>query len=110
MALHLQQSEVIGQLLTAGASPLLQDHKGNTPLHIACSFSNSKSLEELLRHMSHSNIERAAEIRNYHGQTCLHSAVASKNKEALLSLKKAGVHIDLQVSIDRKSLLCFCIR
>lgn len=96
LALHLQQHDVIGQLLQAGASPYLQDHKGNTPLHIACGFPNSKCLTELLRHMTRESVLRAVEIRNFQGLTCLHSAVMSKNKEALLTLRKAGVHIDLQ--------------
>ena len=98
MAVHLQQIEVIRQLLKAGASPLLQDHKGNTPLHIACKLSSTKCLNELLCHMTQLTITRTASIRNYMGQTCVHTAVLSGNRDALRKLNRVGVNMDMEVS------------
>jgi ankyrin repeat protein len=97
LAVHLQQVDVIKQLLLVGASPFLQDHKGNTPLHIASSLPNTKSLEELLKHMSQANIIKAAAIRNYEGWTCTHTAVLSNNKEALVRLYTADVDMEMKV-------------
>ena len=55
-------------------------------------------LQEILNSISPADLMRASQVRNYEGLTCLHSAVLSKNQDALLRLMKAGVYIDLQVS------------
>lgn len=97
LAIHTQQTEVIRQLIQAGASPFLQDHKGNTPLHVACGLPSTKCLDELLRYLHYSTVLRVAEIRNFQGLTCAHIAVQSGNKDALLKLKRAGVDINMKV-------------
>ena len=97
LAVHTQQPEIIRKLMKSGAHLHLQDHKGNTPLHIACRFSSTKCLDEILSSLSPSAILQIAQIRNFDGQSCVHVAVMSRNTQALLKLKGAGVDMNMKV-------------
>ena len=88
---------MIQKLLAAGASLELTDHKGNTPLHIACRFSSTKCLEELVRGVSLDRLVAAAYIRNHQGQTCIHVATERGNTDALRKLKSIGMDMNVEV-------------
>lgn len=103
LAVHTQQTEMVCQLLRAGASLHLTDHKGNSPLHIA-SRSSTKCLDEIFNATANSTILDVSQIRNNQGLTCVHLAVLAGNTEALLRLKRAGVDMNMQVG--RLAHLC----
>lgn len=84
-------------LLNAGAFLYLQDHKGNTPLHIACQQKNTLCLDTLLSNAHPRTLSELSEIRNYEGNSCVHVAAGAENTEALLKLRGAGVDIDMEV-------------
>ncbi len=88
---------MIRLLVNAGASLHLQDHKGNTPLHIACQQKSTLCLDQLLSSVHHTALSELAEIRNYEGNSCVHSAAYAGNTDAMLKLKGAGIDIDMKV-------------
>lgn len=93
-------------LINAGASLHLQDHKGNTPLHIACQYKYTACLDVLLSTLDHRTLSDLAEIRNYEGNSCIHLAAYAENVEGLLKLCEAGVPVDIKVreGLDRGSI------
>ena len=97
LATHTQQTEMIRKLLIAGASPHLVDHKGNTAMHIACKFSSTKCLDELLRYTTLRNIRQIAQLRNNEGMSCVHIAVRHGNTDALRKIRSMGVDLNMQV-------------
>ena len=95
---------MIQKLLLAGASPELTDHKGNTPLHIACKFSSTKCLDELVRGLPLDRVVEAAYIRNHQGQTCVHIATERGNTDALRKMKSIGIDMNVEVCV-----WCVCV-
>ncbi|XP_022796987.1 caskin-1-like isoform X2 [Stylophora pistillata] len=57
-------------LLAKGANCLIADNDGRLPLHAATYFSNEKSLEVLLQHLSFQDVD----VRDNEGMTALHWA------------------------------------
>ena len=92
---------MIRMLVNAGASLHLQDHKGNTALHIACQQKSTRCLDQLLSAVHHRTLCELAEIRNFEGNSCAHVAAFVGNTEALLRLQGAGVDIDMKVNRGR---------
>lgn len=90
---------MVQKLLAAGASLDLTDHKGNTPLHIACRFSSTKCLEELVRGVPLDKVVEAAYIRNHQGQTCIHVATERGNTDALRKMKSIGIDMNIEVCV-----------
>ena len=90
---------MVQKLLAAGASLDLTDHKGNTPLHIACRFSSTKCLEELARGVPLDKVVEAAYIRNHQGQTCIHVATERGNTDALRKMKSIGIDMNIEVCV-----------
>ena len=91
LAVHTQQTDAIRKLLKAGATLLITDHKGNTPLHIAAKLSSTRALEEILRHVPLQTVLEVAKIKNNEGETCVHVAVTHGNSDALQKLQSFGV-------------------
>ena len=89
------------KLLAAGASLELTDHKGNTPLHIACKFSSTKCLDEILRCVPLEKVVHCSLIRNHQGQTCVHLATEHGNTDTLRKLKSIGVDMNVEVGRGR---------
>ena len=90
---------MIRKLLLAGASLHLTDHKGNTPLHVACKFNSTKCLDEILRYVSLRKILEVSQIRNNEGLTCVHIAVKYGNTDTLRKLCSIGVDLNMQVCL-----------
>ena len=97
IATHTQQTDMMQKLLSAGASLEITDHKGNTPLHIACRFSSTKCLDEMLRGVPLERVVEVSQIRNHQGQTCVHIATESGSTDTLRKLKSVGVDMNLEV-------------
>ena len=93
-------------LLNAGAAVHLQDHKGNTPLHIACRHKSTKCLDILLSAIHYRTLSQLAEIRNFEGHSCVHIAAYAENSEALLKLRGAGVDVDMKVRTYTEYVVC----
>lgn len=98
IAAHTQQTDMIHKLLIAGCSVRITDHKGNTPLHIACKMSSTKCLDEMLRYVPLTTLIEVAETPNNDGLTCVHIAAMHSNRETLGRLKTIGVDLNIQVS------------
>ncbi len=99
LATHTQQTEMIRKLLMAGASPYLTDHKGNTPMHIACKLNTTKCLDEILRYTTLRNIRQIAQLRNNEGLSCVHVAVRHGNTDVLRKLRSMGVDLNMKVGL-----------
>ena len=91
---------MVASLLSRGASLTTRDHKGNTPLLVACKQSSPKCLEEIKASLALKPelIVEAADIRNNDGQSCVHEATANSNTHALKVLKDLGVDLDMKVT------------
>ena len=81
------------------------DHKGNTALHIACKFSSTKCLDEIVRSVSLERIVEVSRIRNHQGQTCIHVATEHGNTDTLRKLKSIGVDMNVEVCV----CVCVCV-
>lgn len=96
LAVHTQQPDMIRKLLIAGATIDLSDHKGNTPLHIACRFSSTRVLDEMVHYVPLPAVLKAALTRNNEGLSCVHVAAKNGNTEILAKLKNLGIDMDMQ--------------
>lgn len=90
---------MIQKLLAAGASLELTDHKGNTPLHIACKFSSTKCLDEIVRGVPLEILTDVAHTRNHQGQTCIHVATEHGNTDTLRKMKSIGIDMNIEVCV-----------
>ena len=99
LATHTQQVDMIQKLLVSGASAALTDHKGNTPLHIACKFSSTKCLDEIVRAVPLDLVAEVSHIRNHQGQTCVHVATEHGNTDTLRKLKSIGIDMNMEVCV-----------
>ncbi len=107
-ALHVatkeSQLDIIKELLLMGASHDIQDHEGNTPLHVACSRGQVEYLRAMVEplQMEDRTIDftrkncKLMTMRNYSGLTCLHLA-ANHGHLHLVEYMVAG---HLQVDIN----------
>lgn len=59
LAVMTRQASVVRRLLIFGASAMIRDGNGNTPLHAACEMGDLNSVKEILRPIT------APEFRNY---------------------------------------------
>lgn len=90
-ASYRQEDRTINLLLEAGASPNIQDDKGETPLHRASAMGYDKNIYSLLRGNADPNIcdgqgktpqQTAVDNHNYHVERCF-----------LLTIKKVAKRI-----------------
>ncbi|XP_019853321.1 PREDICTED: uncharacterized protein LOC109582800 [Amphimedon queenslandica] len=111
IAVAAEQFEILEFLLRTRLSILInvQDEDGNTPLHLACMWRQTKTVSRLSSAYLSTNINIL--ITNKKGQTPLHLAVASGHKdttEALLSsVTGSSTHHDLLTATDNEGSTVF---
>ena len=88
---------MIRKLLAVGASLNLMDHKGNTPLHVACKLHGTKCLDEMFRSAPLRHIREISEAHNNEGLSCVHVAAKHGNMDVLRKLNNIGVDLNMQV-------------
>ncbi|XP_055378583.1 NF-kappa-B inhibitor cactus [Condylostylus longicornis] len=134
-ALHIaaiaDQPKIIRLLLISGADPAIQDHNGNTPLHLACSLGtfkcvkaltdkiNESELKETEIHLKrHKNNEplknmlctnNSLEIRNYDGERCIHLAAQGSFIQILRQLLECGADINAREGKSGRTILHIAI-
>jgi ankyrin repeat protein len=99
-ALHIAaekgQSSTVRLLLNLNSKISAQDQLGRTALHLAVYNSHLKAAEELLKVAT-----LDLQILDSTGRAPLHAAVASGNRELVLSLLGAGADIECEDSLGR---------
>lgn len=88
---------MVRKLVINGSSLHITDHKGNTPLHIACSLDTTKCLDEILAFSSITKVLEASSIPNNEGLTCVHLAASHGCKDTLRKLRRIGANMNAQV-------------
>ncbi|KAL3878317.1 hypothetical protein ACJMK2_030680 [Sinanodonta woodiana] len=91
LAVLTRQTIIVKRLLEAGARTDIQDHRGNTPLHVACQIGDSEIASLLMCNISSRFI---LEIRNFDGLKCLHLAAFHNNTEVIRILLNCGADIN----------------
>lgn len=107
LALHTRQHEMVRKLVISGSSLHITDHKGNTPLHIACSLDSAKCLDEILAFSSITKVLEASTIPNNEGLTCFHLAAMHGCRDILKKLRRIGVNVNAQDLHSGKTALHF---
>ncbi|XP_061453861.1 B-cell lymphoma 3 protein [Rhineura floridana] len=97
LAVITAQPTLVKLLLCHGASPMVLDRNGQTALHLACEHGSLHCLQELLDGNPN---PLDLEARNFEGFTSLHAAVATSNRDIILTLLDHGADID---AVDIKS-------
>lgn len=68
LATYLNLTRVVRELVEKGASLELQDHDGNTALHVACQQGQIETAWEMTSHMSQSKLAPVLETQNWKGE------------------------------------------
>ncbi|KAL3878316.1 hypothetical protein ACJMK2_030679 [Sinanodonta woodiana] len=99
-ALHLavltQQTTICKRLVERGASVALQDHRGDTVLHIVCKGVGNLGIAKVLTESQTFN--RSLEVRNCEGLTCFHICAMSEN------LKLMQFFVDKNADVNAREL------
>ncbi|NXP71546.1 IKBE inhibitor, partial [Ramphastos sulfuratus] len=112
LAVYLEQPSVIQALIHKGVNPGLQDHNGNTPLHLACEQQHLHCAQQLLQ--ATAPPEGAAEppgyrqdlqLQNWQGLACLHISTLKGNIQMMSLLLESGAYIDVQEGTSGKTPL-----
>ncbi|KAL8726116.1 MAG: hypothetical protein Q9166_006908 [cf. Caloplaca sp. 2 TL-2023] len=93
------RSEIVEQLLVAGANPTLQDQDGGTALRRAIDLGNTAVVNILLEHDTVDD-----SIRDNTGRTLLHGAAATGRADVAKILIEQGLSINAQDSNGRTPL------
>ncbi|KAL3880103.1 hypothetical protein ACJMK2_032372 [Sinanodonta woodiana] len=95
---------VVERLVSKNARIDLQDHHGNTPLHLACAKGNLKIASVLLES---SLRKQAIETRNADGVTCVHIAALNNHLDVLGILLEKGANVNARESKSGRTVLHF---
>lgn len=68
LATYLNLTQVVRELVEKGVSLELQDHDGNTALHVACQQGQVETASEMTKHMSPSKLAPVFETQNWKGE------------------------------------------
>lgn len=135
LATYLNLTRVVKELVEKGASLELQDHDGNTALHVACQQGQVETASEMTRHVSPSKLAPVLETQNWKGEetecsrtsltkvrgnlksdcdlfaglACLHLAALNRQHQIISDLAKKGANLNIQVSLGNLTLICFVV-
>lgn len=105
LATYLNFHALVRGLVKAGASLGLQDHDGNTPLHVACEQGRVECAYEMTNQMTQNQLAQVLEAQNWRGSTCLHVATLHRQYRLLKLLIKRGANLNLQEGTSGKTPL-----
>ncbi|XP_062406939.1 NF-kappa-B inhibitor epsilon [Sardina pilchardus] len=105
LATYLDLPAVVRRLLDKGAGLVLQDHDGNTPLHVACEQGRGECGSEMTRDIPPSQLTPVLEAQNWRGVTCLHLATLHKRHRLMKLLIKKGANLNVQEGTSGKTPL-----
>ncbi len=97
---HNGHASFARQLLKHNASPLLQDSRGKTPLHIASARGHLDVVCEILTASSESSFEldEVLNVQDDSGRTCAHCALYCKQFEVVVHLlNNFAAHLDFNL-------------
>ncbi|XP_026700409.1 NF-kappa-B inhibitor epsilon [Athene cunicularia] len=112
LAVYLEQPSVIQALIHKGVNPGLQDHNGNTPLHLACEQQHLRCAQQLLQctaptegtaqpHGHHQDLQ----LQNWQGLACLHISTLKGNIPMMSLLLESGANINVREGTSGKTPL-----
>lgn len=105
LATYLNLTEVVKGLVEKGASLQLQDHDGNTALHVACQHGQTQCVSHMTHDVSPSKLAPVLEIQNWRGLTCLHLAALNRQHQILKLLMKMDAELNIQEGTSGKTAL-----
>ncbi|XP_068041553.1 NF-kappa-B inhibitor epsilon [Anomalospiza imberbis] len=112
LAVYLEQPSVIQALIHKGVNPGLQDHNGNTPLHLACEQQHLQCAQQLLEGpaapdgMSQPRgYHQDLQLQNWQGLACLHISTLKGNIPMMSLLLESGANIDVREGTSGKTPL-----
>ncbi|CAL4067030.1 unnamed protein product, partial [Meganyctiphanes norvegica] len=126
-ALHLAvaagDSNVARHLIVCGASPVVRDRRGNTPLHTASGLGDAHLVNQLTRPVTVAEVMQAqlsyapahtagllaADLANYDGQTCIHIAAQMGSKDILQHLTWYGADINAKEGKGGRTALHYAV-
>ncbi|NXG42309.1 IKBE inhibitor, partial [Psilopogon haemacephalus] len=112
LAVYLEQPSVIQALIHKGVNPGLQDHNGNTPLHLACEQQHLCCAQQLLQGTAPpegtaqtSGYHQDLQLQNWQGLACLHISTLKGNIQMMSLLLESGACIDVREGTSGKTPL-----
>ncbi|XP_078503427.1 NF-kappa-B inhibitor epsilon [Lissotriton helveticus] len=113
LAVFLDQSEVVRELVLKGVNLDLQDRNGNTALHVACEQQHLNCAQILLHDKDLPESHRSArprqwqdlQLQNWQGLDCLHIATLTKNLSLISLLLKRKADINIKEGTSGKTPL-----
>lgn len=105
LATYLNLTGVVKSLVEKRASLELQDHDGNTALHVACQHGQMLCATEMTRDVSHSKLAPVLETQNWRGLACLHLAALNRQHLIMKHLIKKGADLNIQEGTSGKTPL-----
>ncbi|XP_061843062.1 NF-kappa-B inhibitor epsilon [Nerophis lumbriciformis] len=105
LATYLNLTEVVKSLVAKKVSLELQDHEGNTALHVACHHGLTMCATEMTCEISPSKLELVLETQNWRGLACLHLAALSRQHQIMKLLMKKGADLNVQEGTSGKTPL-----
>ncbi|XP_029985100.1 NF-kappa-B inhibitor epsilon [Sphaeramia orbicularis] len=105
LATYLNLTEVVKGLVEKGASLQLQDHDGNTALHVACQHGQTQCVSHMTQNVSPSKLAPVLETQNWRGLTCLHLAALNRQHQIMKLLMKMDAELNIQEGTSGKTAL-----
>ncbi|TNN76109.1 NF-kappa-B inhibitor epsilon [Liparis tanakae] len=105
LATYLNLTDVVKSLVEKGASLELQDHEGNTALHVACQRGQTDCATEMTGEVSPSKLAPVLETQNWRGLACLHLAALNRQHPIMKLLVKKGADLNIQEGTSGKTAL-----
>ncbi|XP_029353006.1 NF-kappa-B inhibitor epsilon [Echeneis naucrates] len=105
LATYLKLTNVVRSLVEKGASLELQDHDGNTALHVACQHGQTDCAREMTKNISPTKLALILETQNWRGLACLHLAALNRHHQIMKLLMKKGADLNIQEGTSGKTAL-----
>ena len=116
IAVSLNQSEAVRELLDAGADPFRSDVYGNTSFHLAASRGNAECLSFLIDYVTEFNANRnlsfdlCPDIFNFDGKTPIHLSVETDGVfECCDLLLRGGADLNVREELEGNTLLHYAV-